>query len=376
MQSHPNPDLAVGPDARPHWNSAANRRNGFHNLHRISRYVQAFRAGAVLDLALEADLSIPQRADVARMTASPWFSAMVIARGNRVLYERYAPDFAPDQPHSVQSITKTLMNLVIGQLVAEQRLGLSETVGDCLAWIGPGFANATLQDVMNMNVVHDYDEDYLNPQASCFLHEATVGMRLPGGPEQTSKDFLAGIGLAPGATDTINRSGRALYRSANTDVLAAVVEARSGRSISAWLADVADAAGLAGALHMATDRSGFAQMSGGMCLTARDLARYGLLFARRGAGVNGAQIGDPAFFDTTMNGGLPMPAPRDHLRYSNQTNTNGRWIGHGGYGGQYLLVDMSTGTVGLYMSVLQDAHGYDADFYPPVIKMLAEICAG
>lgn len=373
--SHPNPDLAVGPDARPRWNSAPHRRHGFHNLHRISRYVQSFRAGAVHDLSLSADLAIPQREDVARLTASPWFSAMVIARGNRVLYERHAPDFAPDQPHSVQSITKTLMNLVIGQLAAEGRLSLSETVGDCLRWIGPGFAAATLQDVMNMNVVHDYDEDYLNPTASVFLHEAATGMRLPTGPEPTNKDFLPTIGLAPGAADTINRTGAYLYRSANTDVLAAVAEARGGRPMAAWLADIADAAGVAGALHMATDRRGFPFMNGGMCITARDLARYGLLLARRGRGVNGVQVGDPAFFVTTLQGGIPMSAPRHHLRYSNQTNTNGRWIGHGGYGGQYLLVDMETGTVGVYLSVLQDENGFDAAFYPPVIAMLAEICA-
>jgi CubicO group peptidase (beta-lactamase class C family) len=375
MQSHPNPDLDVGADARPRWNSAAHRRHGFHNLHRISRYVQSYRAGAVLDLALEADLAIPQREDVARLTASPWFSGMVIARGNRVLYERRAPDFGADQPHSVQSITKTLMNLVIGQLASEGRLSLSETVGDCLPWIGPGFAAATLQDVMNMNVVHDYDEDYLNPNASVFLHEAATGMRLPTGPEPANKAFLATIGLGPNATDTINRTGAYLYRSANTDVLAAVAEARGGKPMAAWLADIADAAGVEGALHMATDRTGFPFMNGGMCITARDLARYGLLLARRGAGVNGGQVGDPAFFDTTLQGGIPMAAPRASLRYSNQINTDGVWIGHGGYGGQYLLVDMKTGTVGVYLSVLQDANGYDAAFYPPVITMLAEICA-
>ena len=374
---HPNPDLAVGADARPRWNSAPHRRHGFHNLHRISRYVQSYRAGSVHDLALSADLSIPQRADVAHLTANPWFSAMVIARGNRVLYERYAPDFAPDQPHSVQSITKTLMNLVIGQLAAQGKLALSETVADCLPWIGPGFATATLQDVMNMNVVHDYDEDYANPAASVFLHEAATGMRLPpaGTPEPTNQQFLATIGLGPEATDTINRSGTYLYRSANTDVLAAVAEARGGRPMGAWLADIADAAGMAGALHMATDRTGFPFMNGGMCVTARDLARYALLLARRGEGVAG-QIGDPAFFDATLTGGIPMSAPYGHLRYSNQTDTNGRWLGHGGYGGQFMLADLDTGIVGVYMSVLQDENGYDAAFYPPVIQMLTQICAG
>lgn len=69
-----------------------------------------------------------------------------------------------------------------------------------------------------------------------------------------------------------------------------------------------------------------------------------------------------------------MPAPRAHLRYSNQTNTNGTWVGHGGYGGQYLVANPDTGRVACFLSVLQNAHGYDADYYPPIIAMLSGIC--
>ena len=36
-----------------------------------------------------------------------------------------------------------------------------------------------------------------------------------------------------------------------------------------------------------------------------------------------------AFLTDTLGRGIPMPAPRGHLRYSNQMNTNGRWLGHG-----------------------------------------------
>jgi CubicO group peptidase (beta-lactamase class C family) len=378
LTSHPNPDLAVGADLRPRWNTATHRRHGFHNLHQLTRYRQSFRAGRVLDLSLSADLAIAGRDDVARLTASPWFSAMVVARGNEVLFQRHAPDFPPDQPHSIMSISKTVMNLVMGDLLASGKIGIDDTVGQHLPWIGAGFATARLADVLNMNVMNAFTEDYHDPACAAFLQEAATGMRLPpaGQPEQTNAAFLAGIGLAPGARDTANPTGLCLYRSANTDVLAAVAASVSGRPMSAWLADIADAAGVAGALHVATDRTGFALMNGGICLTAHDLARYGLLLARRGAGVDGRRIGDPAFLDATLRAGIPMPAPRAALRYSNHTNTNGRWIGHGGYGGQYMLVDLTTGTVGVYLSVLQNADGYDANWYPPIIAMLAAICAG
>lgn len=366
----PNPDLAVGPDRRPRWNSAPDRRQGFHNLHRVARYVQSFRAARVLPLRLSADLAIASRPDVAALTSLPWFSAMVVARGQRVLFERYAPDFGPDRPHPLMSISKMTMNLEIGRLWAAGRIGLDERAAEVLPWVGPGYAAARVQDVLNMNVLNDYDEDYSNPLSAVFQHEAATGLRLPPGAEEGTREVLARIGLAPGAADCVNRTGISMYRSANTDLLGAMAEARGGRSLTAVMADLTDAAGMEGQLHCITDRAGFAYVDGGICLTARDLARLGLLIARRGAGVNGAQVGAPAFFDLTLQGGVAMPVPRTHLRYSNQTNTNGRWLGHGGYGGQYMLVDMQSGTVAVFMSVLQDEAGYDTAYYLPIIAML------
>ena len=77
----------VGEDARPRWNSAPHRRHGFHNLHRLTRYATSHRAARVLDLRLAADLSIPAREDVRRLTASPWFSAMAVTAGKRLLFQ-------------------------------------------------------------------------------------------------------------------------------------------------------------------------------------------------------------------------------------------------------------------------------------------------
>jgi CubicO group peptidase (beta-lactamase class C family) len=376
LSTHPNPDLCVQPDRHTRWNSAPHRRQGFHNLHRIARYTQTFRAAHVLDLRLSADLSISARDDLRRLTALPWFSALAVTEGNRLLYEAYAPDFGPDQPHSIMSISKLAAHLILGRLWEDGRIALDETLGEILPWIGPGYQGATVQDVANMNVHNAYDEDYSNPDTTAFRHEVAMGMRLPDGPEHSNRAFLAGIGLAPGAADTANPTGACLYKSANTDVLMLAAEARGGRPLRLWLADLADAAGFEGVLHMGTDRTGMPIFSGGICLTARDLCRYGAILARKGQGVDGNPFGSAAFLDATRTGGVPMPAPRADLRYSNQTNTNGTWIGHGGYGGQYLVANPDTGRVACFLSVLQNDAGFDADYYPPIIKMLADLCAG
>ncbi len=167
-----------------------------------------------------------------------------------------------------------------------------------------------------------------------------------------------------------------MYRCANTDVLAAVAEQVSGRPIGGFLVDLANAVGVEGAIQAAGDRRGVRLMNGGLCLTARAPERFGHLIARRGAGVNGTQVGSAAFLNKTAARGVPLPAPRDHLRYSNKFNTGGCWLDHGGHGGQYMLVDLQTSRGGARLPLLDTEDGSFSADYPPIIQMLAEICAG
>ncbi len=79
----------------------------------------------------------------------------------------------------------------------------------------------------------------------------------------------------------MNHDGQLQYKDANTDVLGWIAERVSGRPLRAFLADIADAAGLEGALHVTTDREGVPSLHGGASLTARDLARYFTLSCAR-----------------------------------------------------------------------------------------------
>ena len=127
---------------------------------------------------------------------------------------------------------------------------------------------------------------------------------------------------------------------------------------------------------MSTDRAGFPIVDGGGGLSIRDLGRFGLLFARRGRGVEGRQVGDAGFIEgTARRTGTTFEPPRDWIRYSNQCFTNGRWIGHGGYGGQFLLVDLETGVTGAFFSVLENRSAYDEEYMSDVIRMLEAVAA-
>jgi CubicO group peptidase (beta-lactamase class C family) len=367
-----NPDLVVGAGDRPTWNQPDRRRRAFHNMHGVFRYSLGIRAPEVLRLGKVVDRRIGDLPSVRRLTGTTYFSGMVVVRGGDVLFESYARDFGPDQPHSVQSITKTTMNLVIGLLVERGMVDLDRAVSHYVPDVGSGYATATVQDVLDMNVINDYSEDYRDPLASVFLHETAMGWRLPGpdGGELTTREYVRGIKSA----DVVNRTGLVQYKSANTDVIGEIAERVSGRPLRDMLIDIVEAAGLEGTFHIGTDRVGTPIVNGGACVTARDLARYALLFVRGGRGVAGQQVGSRAFIETTRTRqGVPYAAPRDWLRYSNHTATDGQCVGHGGYGGQYMLANPDSGVVVVFFSVLENADAYDPAYSAEVIRMAEEI---
>ncbi|MDX0481913.1 serine hydrolase [Sinorhizobium medicae] len=374
LPSIANPDLVTVFDNKPRWNLPDHRRSGFHNLHTTARYAMSLRAPRFLPLRKEIDWTIGERPGVTRYLTVPHFSAFVVVRGERILYEAYAPDFGPERPHPIMSITKTTLNLMLGRAVADGLVNLDAPVSTYLPEIGAGYAEATVKAVADMNVDNDFNENYDDSNAGIYGMEGAHGWRLPldGQKEGTTRSFVCGLT----GGDLTNRTGEALYKSTNSDVLGWIIERASGRALREWLIEIVEAAGLEGCFHITCDREGVPLASGGACLSARDLARYGLLFARKGEGIDGLRVGDAAFIEETRRSpGPSLQKPRDWIHYSRQTFTDGIWLGHGGYGGQFMLANPETGTVVVYFSVLENASAADPDFAGPLVKMMAELAA-
>lgn len=369
----PNPELSVGADNKQWWNQPANRRFGFHNAHRLFRRATMVRSRRVwpLDPAPQPALAgLPQ---VAALTGAPAFSALVCARGNDILLERCAADFTPDAPHSIQSVTKMHVHLIVGALLARGLIDLSRTVRHYLPEIGSGYAGAAVQQLLDMNVINDFTEDYDDPAADCYAEEEALGWRLPAGdaPEVTLLDFARGIT----GRDLTNRSGQAVYKSANTDVLTLICARLCPGGLLREVEAIADAAGYAGAFHISLSTEGLPAFSGGGCLGARDLARFGLLMHRVATGAAPGGVGDAGFLRAALERpGLSLAPPRDWVRYSNHLMTDGRFVGHAGYGGQFLMADLQTGVVCAYLSVLENPSGYDEAVMGSIISALKAIC--
>ena len=117
-------------------------------------------------------------------------------------------------------------------------------------------------------------------------------------------------------------------------------------------------------------------LSGGGCLVARDLLRMGLLFSRKGLGIRNRLAGSRKFIDDTVSEKGPKYM---HLKdgkyvyYANQTMKSNNWIGHSGYGGQFLMINLETNVVASFFSVLETDSATDEDYKAKMILMLEEV---
>ena len=372
-----NPSLVILRDNKPKWYLPETRRDGYRNLHKINRYGLLFRSDLVLKLTKNFNKDIGKKTSVKKMTNHKYFCSLLVGKNQEILYEKYASDFSKSQPQTIMSITKMFINLFIGELLEKKMIDLNNNISHYLPNIGTGYASAKIQDVLNMNIDNSYSEDYTDPYTSSYLHEFVIGWRLPKNLKdiETQDRYLNKI-EAKKDKDLFNNSEFSHYKSANTDVLGLLVEKISGKPLRDWLLSAVEAAGFEDALYMGTDRNYTPWIAGGGCLISRDFLRYGLLFSRKGHGVENRKVGSASFIDQTLKnkGTKYMELKKDKfLYYSNSTMKSGDWIGHSGLGGQFLAVNLKTGIVASYFSVIDTPSGTDEKYKADMINMLDEI---
>ena len=301
LKSEANPSLVVLRDNKPKWYLPETRREGYRNLHKINRYGLLYRSDLVLKLNTKQNKNIENIPSVKKMVNHKYFCSLLVGKDQDILYEKYANDFTEKTPQTIMSITKIFVNLFVGELVEKKIISLKDKISKYLPNIGTGYAEATIQDVLDMNIENAYSEDYTDPFTSSYLHEPVCGWRLPKNLNEKigQEEFLNKIESNKNK-DLKNNTEFSHYKSANTDVIGLLIEKVSKKKLKDWVLDVVEAAGFEDALYMGTDRFGMPWISGGACLISRDFLRYVLLFSRKGFGVGNRKVGSSKFFTQTL----------------------------------------------------------------------------
>ncbi len=214
--------------------------------------------------------------------ADTYADGIVVLHRGRIVYERYLGALKPHGAHACFSITKSYAATLAATLVHEGALDDTSLVTHLLPEMtGTAYADATLRQVMDMQIGVAYSEVYADPDAQIWDYARAGGLRArpagysgPGG----FHDFLVTLRKDGAHGDAFT------YKTVNTEVLCWVMQRVTGLSLAELLSQrIWSQIGCAEDAYLSVDPVGVAMGGGGLSATLRDLARFGELMRCEGA---------------------------------------------------------------------------------------------
>jgi CubicO group peptidase (beta-lactamase class C family) len=206
---------------------------------------------------------------------------IVLHRGVSV-YERYFGALQARRPHACFSITKSYAATLAATLLHDRVLDEEKTVAYYLPEMAASaYQDATLRQVLDMQIGVDYSELYSDPQAQIWEYARAGGLRTrsPGhtGPGNFY-DYLVTLRKAG------DHGAEFAYKTVNTEVLCWIMRRVTGVPLAEMLSDrVWSRIGCEEDAYVSVDSIGVAMGGGGLSATLRDLCRFGELMRCEGA---------------------------------------------------------------------------------------------
>lgn len=215
--------------------------------------------------------------------------SFVVMRDWKILDEWHGAGVDPARPHIVFSISKSVTGMLAGIAAGDGALDPDALVSRYLPETeGSAYGTARVRDLLDMTVSVDFDEEYLDADGAFDRYRRAMlwNPERPGTRPETLGAFLCSLGPGGGA-----HGERFYYASPNTDMLGMVIERATGVRYADYLGErLWRPMGAAGQAYVTVDRVGTARAAGGVCVTARDLARLGQLVLDQGRAQSGDQV--------------------------------------------------------------------------------------
>ncbi len=241
-------------------------------------------------LALPVTRADQSAGTVADVMSDTFTDAYLVLQDGELVTEWYGPLGAPDQPHALMSVSKSVVGCVAAVLIDRGLLDPDREVTSYVPELAvSGYAGALVRQVYDMRSGVRFLEEYANPQSDIRRLDEWVGCRESTGPgdgQGESRGLYQFLATLPAEAP---HGERFLYRSAESDVLGWVCERAAGRPMAGLISELIWAPMGAGRdallLH---DGLGTAVHDGGLCATARDVARFGQMLLDGGLIPDGA----------------------------------------------------------------------------------------
>jgi CubicO group peptidase (beta-lactamase class C family) len=277
-------------------------------------------------------------AEVADWIVDRSVTSLLVLQDGQIRYEGYFLGTGAEDRRISWSLAKSFLSALMGTLVADGTIpDLDAPVTRYAPLLqGSAYDGASIRDVLRMSSGVTFDEDYLDYHSDInrMGREIALGGTLDG--------FAAAL------TETDRPPGVSWqYVSIDTHVIGMVIRGATGRDIPSLLSErIIEPLGFDSAPYYLTDGEGVAFVLGGLNMTTRDYARFGLLFAQNGV-YGGQQIlTEDWVAESTAASANTAPG---QIGYGYQWwipvgAEPGQFLARGIYG-QYIYVDQARGVV-------------------------------
>jgi CubicO group peptidase (beta-lactamase class C family) len=293
---------------------------------------------------------------VAELMRAGFTDGLLVLHHGEVVVEEYGRGMRPGDPHLLQSVSKSITGTLAGVLVGAGALAPEDmVVAHVPELAGTSFDGASVRDLLDMRAGTRFDETYDDPASDIRASEAQFGWAPGPPPAPDALTYLASLANARA------HGGRFEYRSILTDVLGLVLERAGGAPFAELLGrELWGPMGAELDADVTLDRHGFAVADGGICVTLRDLARFGRMVLDDGV-VDGRRVVPAWWIADARRGGEDSATafaadehaadmPGGHYRSQWWVPAGGRVLLALGIHGQFLYVDRGAGVVAAKLS--------------------------
>ncbi len=245
-------------------------------------------------------------------------TGLIVVKEDTILAERYQYGRTAEQRLGSQSVAKTVLGMLVGIAVSEEKLRLEDRVAQYLPELRDHpYGDTTIRDLLTMSSgVGSGKPHYAMDDSGSKLIANTLRRQTEGGVD-TIREFE--WREAPAGT-------RFRYASADSQVLGLVLIHALKKPLAEYLSEkIWRPMGAEAHATWLLDKAGFE--TGYCCINAvlRDYARFGMLLANYGA-IDGKQIIPAEWVKAATT------PPADHLKVGTATPNNGygyqTWITH------------------------------------------------
>ena len=263
--------------------------------------------------------------------ADTYTDGIAVLHRGRLVYERYRGALRPELPHACFSVTKSYAGTLAATLVYEGALDQNRSVLHYLPEMaGTAYADATLRQVLDMQIGVAYSELYSDPTAQIWDYTRAGGLR-PRPPDYRGPGSFHEFLL------TLRKEGEHgkafAYKTVNTELLCWVMHRATGTPLAEllshrlWSRLECEEDG-----YLSVDSIGVAMGGGGLAATLRDLARFGEMMRCDGASPDRQVIPESVVADIRRGGDPEKFAAAGYTLLRGYSYRDMWWVTHNEHG--------------------------------------------